>query len=425
MNTEFNTEDKRKQISQPKIYVENLVKIFGNRPREGLKLLREGHSRDSILEQTDNIVGVGGVSFEIQQGELFVVMGLSGSGKSTLIRCLNRLIEPTSGQVLIDGEDVAHVTLKRLREVRRTKMAMVFQQFALFPHLTVVENTEYGLKVRGIDQKQRRDKAQETLEIVGLEKWANRYPSELSGGMQQRVGLARALATDPDILLMDEAFSALDPLIRRDMQAELMRLQKELHKTVVFISHDIHEALKVGDRVAVMKDGCFVQVGTPEKLVTQPADNYIRDFMRDVNQAQVLKTGSITQKTTSLILEQSTVQSALKQMQQSQREGIYIVNQHHSPLGFVTTKKLNQALEQGKEDLKSVMETDFPKVKATTTIEEAAHLCQKQLPLAIVNDQGKFQGIVEHFDIVASIGSVKAVGDDTETTESQPQKITV
>ncbi|MFB6276619.1 MAG: glycine betaine/L-proline ABC transporter ATP-binding protein [Halothece sp.] len=425
MNTKFNTKHKSKQISQPKICVENLVKIFGNRPREGLKLLREGQSRDAILEQTGNIVGVGGVSFQIQEGELFVIMGLSGSGKSTLIRCLNRLIEPTSGQVLIDDEDVAHVNLERLREVRRTKMAMVFQQFALFPHLTVAENTEYGLKVRGIDQQERRQKALDTLEIVGLEKWANRYPSELSGGMQQRVGLARALATDPDILLMDEAFGALDPLIRRDMQAELMRLQKELHKTVVFISHDIHEALKVGDRVAIMKDGCFVQVGTPEELVTQPADNYIRDFMMDVNRAQVLKTGSITRKTIPVILEQNTVQSALEQMQQSQREGIYIVNQHHSPLGFVTTQGLNQALKQGKEELKSVMETDFPKVEASTTIEEVAHLCQQKLPLAIVNNQGEFQGIVEHSDILASIGSIKAVDEDTETEESQPQQLTV
>ena len=423
MNTEQNMNEKANP-SPAKIKVESLVKIFGKSPREGLKLLREGHTRDSILEQTGNVVGVGGVSFEIKQGELFVIMGLSGSGKSTLIRCLNRLIEPTSGQVIVDDEDVAHVDLQRLREVRRTKMAMVFQKFALFPHLTVAENTEYGLKVRGVDHQQGRKKALETLEIVGLHKWADRYPSELSGGMQQRVGLARALATDPDILLMDEAFGALDPLIRRDMQAELMRLQDELHKTVVFISHDIHEALKIGDRVAVMKDGYFVQVGTPEELVTNPADDYIRDFMMDVNRAQVLKTGSITRKTIPFILGHGSVKSALEQMQRHQREEMYVVNRGNSPIGVVTTEALTRALETGIEDIKDVMETDFPKVEASTTIEEVAHLCQQDLPLAIIDDQGEFKGVVEHSDILASIGRLKEESEEeTEATPSQPEKI--
>ena len=423
MNTEQNMNEKANP-SPAKIKVESLVKIFGKSPREGLKLLREGHTRDSILEQTGNVVGVGGVSFEIKQGELFVIMGLSGSGKSTLIRCLNRLIEPTSGQVIVDDEDVAHVDLQRLREVRRTKMAMVFQKFALFPHLTVAENTEYGLKVRGVDHQQGRKKALETLEIVGLHKWADRYPSELSGGMQQRVGLARALATDPDILLMDEAFGALDPLIRRDMQAELMRLQDELHKTVVFISHDIHEALKIGDRVAVMKDGYFVQVGAPEELVTNPADDYIRDFMMDVNRAQVLKTGSITRKTIPFILGHGSVKSALEQMQRHQREEMYVVNRGNSPIGVVTTEALTRALETGIEDIKDVMETDFPKVEASTTIEEVAHLCQQDLPLAIIDDQGEFKGVVEHSDILASIGRLKEESEEeTEATPSQAEKI--
>ncbi len=416
---------KEKKTSDPKIKVDSLVKIFGKTPREGLKLLREGHDRDAILEKTGNVVGVGGVSFEIQQGELFVIMGLSGSGKSTLIRCLNRLIEPTSGQVIVDDEDIAHVDSQRLREVRRTKMAMVFQKFALFPHLTVAENTEYGLNVRGVNYKKARHKALETLEIVGLHKWADRYPSELSGGMQQRVGLARALATDPDILLMDEAFGALDPLIRRDMQAELIRLQKELHKTVVFISHDIHEALKVGDRVAVMKDGYFVQVGTPEELVTNPADNYIRDFMLDVNRAQVLKTGSITRKTIPFILGEGSARSALEKMEHHQRREMYVVNEDNSPVGVVTIESLTQALNEGKEDIKDVMETDFPKVKANTTIEEVAHLCQQELPLAIIDEEGDFKGVVEHSDILASIGRLKEVDEegDSEEAENEPQQI--
>jgi len=424
MNTDQNMSEET-QTPQAKIHVENLVKIFGESPREGLKLMREGYSRDDILEKTGNVVGVGGVSFDIQEGELFVIMGLSGSGKSTLIRCLNRIIEPTSGQVIVDDEDIAHVNLERLREVRRTKMAMVFQKFALFPHLTVAENTEYGLKVRGVDDQQRRQKAIETLEIVGLDKWANRYPSELSGGMQQRVGLARALATDPDILLMDEAFGALDPLIRRDMQTELMRLQDELHKTVVFISHDIHEALKVGDRVAVMKDGYFVQVGTPEELVTNPADEYIRDFMMDVNRAQVLKTGSITRKTIPFILGHGSVRSALEQMQRHQREEMYVVNQSNSPIGVVTTQALTKALEEGQEDIKAVMKTDFPKVQASTTIEEVAHLCQQALPLAIVDEKGKFKGVVEHSDILASIGRIQDPDDEPVETEDQPEQVAV
>ena len=424
MNTDENMSETN-NAPQAKIRVESLVKIFGETPREGLKLMREGYTRDAILEKTGNVVGVGGVSFDIQEGELFVIMGLSGSGKSTLIRCLNRLIEPTSGQVIVDDEDVAHVDFERLREVRRTKMAMVFQKFALFPHLTVAENTEYGLKVRGIDEQQRRKKALETLEIVGLDKWANRYPSELSGGMQQRVGLARALATDPDILLMDEAFGALDPLIRRDMQAELMRLQAELHKTVVFISHDIHEALKIGDRVAVMKDGYFVQVGTPEELVTNPADDYIRDFMMDVNRAQVLKTGSITRKTIPFILGHGSIRSALEQMQRHRREEMYVVDRNNSPIGVVTTKDLTAALEAGKEDIKAVMNTDFPQVEASTTIEEVAHLCQQDLPLAIIDDNGKFKGVVEHSDILASIGRLKEDDDDSVPAENQPEQIAV
>ncbi len=427
MNTDQNNQNMSEKTDTPqaKIRVESLVKIFGESPREGLKLMREGYTRDAILEKTGNVVGVGGVSFEIKEGELFVIMGLSGSGKSTLIRCLNRLIEPTSGQVIVDDEDVAHVDLERLREVRRTKMAMVFQKFALFPHLSVAENTEYGLKVRGIDHGQRRKKALETLEIVGLDKWANRYPSELSGGMQQRVGLARALATDPDILLMDEAFGALDPLIRRDMQAELMRLQDELHKTVVFISHDIHEALKIGDRVAVMKDGYFVQVGTPEELVTNPTDDYIRDFMMDVNRAQVLKTGSLTRKTIPFIIGNGSARSALEQMQRHQREEMYVVDRNNSPIGVVTTQGLTKALEEGIEDIKKVMNTDFPKVQASTTIEEVAHLCQQELPLAIIDDQGDFKGVVEHSDILASIGRIQEDADDSAETENQPQQIAV
>ena len=271
---------------QPKIQLENLIKIYGDKPRTALKLFREGKTRDDILNLTNQVVSIADISLKINQEELFVIMGLSGSGKSTLVRCINRLIKPTSGHIYIDGEDVAHVNEKRMREIRLRKISMVFQQFGLFPHKTVVENVEYGLKVRGIEQAKRRKKGMETLERVGLEQWADYLPASLSGGMQQRVGLARALATDAEILLMDEPFSALDPLIRREMQEELLRLQKELHKTIIFISHDIYEAFKIGDRIAVMKEGKIVQVGTPKVIMTQPANDYIRGFLQNIYDAK-------------------------------------------------------------------------------------------------------------------------------------------
>jgi len=271
---------------EPKINLENLIKIYGKKPRKALNLFREGKTRDEILELTNQVLSIADISLKINQGELFVIMGLSGSGKSTLVRCINRLIQPTSGHIYIDGEDIAHVPESRMRELRLNKISMVFQQFGLFPHKTVVENVEYGLKIRGIEKKKRRQKGLETLAIVGLEQWADYLPDSLSGGMKQRVGLARALATDAEILLMDEPFSALDPLIRREMQAELLRLQKELHKTIIFISHDVHEALKIGDRIAVMKDGQLVQVGTSKEIITQPANDYIRAFLQDIYDAR-------------------------------------------------------------------------------------------------------------------------------------------
>lgn len=271
---------------EPKIHLENLIKIYGDKPRTALNLFREGKTRDQILELTNQVISIADISLKINQGELFVIMGLSGSGKSTLVRCINRLIKPTSGHIYIDGEDIAHVPESRMRELRLKKISMVFQQFGLFPHKTVVENVEYGLKIRGIEKKKRRQKGIETLAIVGLEQWADYLPDSLSGGMKQRVGLARALATDAEILLMDEPFSALDPLIRREMQAELLRLQKELHKTIIFISHDVHEAFKIGDRIAVMKDGKIVQVGTSTEIITKPANDYIRAFLQDIYDAR-------------------------------------------------------------------------------------------------------------------------------------------
>ncbi|MBO1346152.1 MAG: glycine betaine/L-proline ABC transporter ATP-binding protein [Hormoscilla sp. GUM202] len=389
--------------SKQKIIIENLIKIYGNNPRKALKMFRDGATKDYILERTGNVVGVADVSLEIGEGELFVVMGLSGSGKSTLVRCINSLIPATSGNIYIDGEDIVHVSDERMRELRRTQVTMVFQRFGLFPHKTVAENVAYGLKVRGVEKKQRRQKALETLEVVGLAQWADYHPSKLSGGMQQRVGLARALATDAPILLMDEAFSALDPLIRREMQDELIRLQQELHKTIVFISHDIQEALKLADRLAVMKDGYVVQLGTPEEIINNPADDYIRAFIQDVNRASVIKVGAIARNPNSFMLESKLVKAAMIEMSAEDREQKYVLDGDGKPVGLVTAARLAKALEVGENDIAKAMARDFPKVDKTTKLEEIFPLCQGGEAIAVVDGKGKLAGVVEQSDVFANM----------------------
>jgi glycine betaine/proline transport system ATP-binding protein len=277
----------------PTISVRHVWKIFGPKADLIRAELNSGQSKNEILSQTGHVVAVKDACFEVHQGEIFVIMGLSGSGKSTLVRCISRLIEPTSGEVLVDGVDVLQMNDKQLRDLRRRKMSMVFQHFGLFPHRTIINNIAYGLEIQGLKKADRLDKAAEVLEMVGLKGWEHHYPGELSGGMQQRVGLARALAVDPDYLLCDEPFSALDPLIRREMQDELLNLQKLVRKTMIFITHDFLEALKIGNRICIMKDGEFVQVGTPAQIVTNPANDYVREFIKDVPRARVLTAGAI------------------------------------------------------------------------------------------------------------------------------------
>ncbi len=276
-----------------KIVCRDVWKIFGPNPDGIRREIEDGLSRAEILEKTGHVIAVRDVSFAVGGGEIFVVMGLSGSGKSTLIRCLTRLIEPTRGQILVDGRDVVAMEAAALREMRRHQMSMVFQRFGLFPHRRVIDNAAYGLEVQGLKKEARQSRAREVLDMVGLAEWANHYPHELSGGMQQRVGLARALAVDPAVLLCDEPFSALDPLIRREMQDELIRLQKTLQKTIVFITHDFLEAIKLGDRIAIMKDGEFVQVGSAQEIVAHPADAYVREFVKDVPRVKVLTARTI------------------------------------------------------------------------------------------------------------------------------------
>jgi glycine betaine/proline transport system ATP-binding protein len=279
--------------SEVTVACRNVWKVYGPKAERIVGSPEAELSRQELLEKTGCVAAVRDVSFEVGVGEVFVVMGLSGSGKSTLVRMINRLHDPTSGQVLIDGDDIVAMDAERLRELRRRKISMVFQHFGLLPHRTILDNVAFGLEVQGADQATRTSRSEEVLERVGLGSWGRAYPDELSGGMQQRVGLARALANDPEIMLFDEPFSALDPLIRRDMQDEVIRLQKEVKKTMIFITHDLMEALKLGDRIAIMKDGAFVQVGTPEEVVAHPADDYVADFTRDVPRTHVLTVRAI------------------------------------------------------------------------------------------------------------------------------------
>ena len=281
----------------PKIICNNIWKVFGPNPERTLRDMDRSLSRAEIQETTGHVVGVKDVSFKVNEGECFVVMGLSGSGKSTLVRCLSRLIEPTEGEVIIDGQNVLEASKAELNELRRKKMAMVFQHFGLFPHRRVIDNVAYGLEVRGEGREERYKKSHEIIDLVGLSGWAEHYPRELSGGMQQRVGLARAMAVDPEILLFDEPFSALDPLIRREMQDELLRLQEQMKKTMVFITHDFLEAIKMGDHIMIMKDGAISQIGTPEEIVANPADDYVREFTEDVPRYKVLSAGKVMRPT--------------------------------------------------------------------------------------------------------------------------------
>ncbi|MDK2753250.1 MAG: glycine betaine/L-proline ABC transporter ATP-binding protein [Gammaproteobacteria bacterium] len=286
----------------PKIICKNVWKIFGTYPNRTLENLDRSLSRAEVQAQTGHVIGVNDVSFDIKKGETFVVMGLSGSGKSTLVRCISRLIEPTAGEIFIDGENIITYSKAQLTELRRFRMSMVFQHFGLFPHRKVIDNISFGLEIRGMDKKVRKAKAMEVLEKVGLHGWADHYPRELSGGMQQRVGLARAMAVDPEILMFDEPFSALDPLIRREMQDELLNIQAEVQKTMMFITHDFLEAIKMGDRIAIMKDGVVVQIGTPEEIVTDPVDSYVREFTEDVPRYKVLSVGKVMRVASDAVL---------------------------------------------------------------------------------------------------------------------------
>jgi len=389
-------------VSQTRIKVENIYKIFGPNPKKVIPMLEDGMSKEDILEKTGNTVGVNNASFDVKEGEIFVVMGLSGSGKSTLIRCLNRLIEPTGGQVTIDGEEVIGASKEKLRTMRRKKMSMVFQHFGLFPHKTVCANVEYGLEVQNVDKQVRRKKAYETLEMVGLKGYEESYPDELSGGMQQRVGLARSLANDPGILLMDEAFSALDPLIKKDMQDQLLELQEDLHKTIVFITHDLDEALKLGDDIAIMKDGRIVQIGTGEQILTNPANTYVRDFVENVDRAKVITAETIMRKPKEKALPTEPAKVVLRRMRRNDMVVIPITTKKRGFIGAVNVDDAAELIKEGKTDLNEIVQ-EIPTVEKTTSIlDMSAIAVDSDHPIAVVED-GKLLGFIDKVDLLSGI----------------------
>lgn len=410
---------------RPKLRIDNVFKIFGDNPERALEALKQGKSKLEILEETGQTVGVQGVSFEVNEGEIFVVMGLSGSGKSTLVRMLNGLIPTTSGKILIDDDDVAGCSAERLRNLRRNKIAMVFQHFALFPHKSVVENVAYGLKIKG--EANRREKALAALEQVGLAAYADSMPEELSGGMQQRVGLARGLATDPEILLMDEPFGALDPLIRREMQEELLRLQEVLSKTIIFITHDLNEALLLGDKIAIMKDGAFVQVGTAQEIVDHPADDYVAAFVADIDRGRVFEAAHVAERPVTVEQnENGAAEKALQLMEEHNRNALYVVDKGKIA-GVVTYQELAVAArEEGRTDLSEVMVTEVPVVQRDTPLNELYGLASAGYPIAMADSQGRLAGVIEVEAVFSQLSGgaseVENVADNGTSSQATTQR---
>lgn len=387
-----------------KIIVENLVKTFGSRPKLALEGLKKGWNKKEILEKTGQTVGVNKVSFSVDEGEIFVIIGLSGSGKSTLVRCLNLLNKPTSGNVIVDGENIVNYDKNSLREFRQEKMAMVFQQFGLFTHMTVLENVAYGLEIKKVDKEKREKIAMDAIEEVGLKGWEYKMPNELSGGMQQRVGLARALANDADILLMDEPFSALDPLIRRDMQIELLDLQSRLKKTIVFITHDINEAFKLGDRVAVMRDGSIVQMGTPEEILNNPSDEYIEDFVKDIDRTKVVRAKDIMKRPNAIVSLNAGVRVAIKEMQVNDISSVFVVDKNRKIQGIVAIDDCIESVKNNKSSLKEILKQDYYTTKEDVYIEDLIDKGVKtKYPIVVVDNEERVLGIIVRTSILTGL----------------------
>ncbi|QSB51620.1 quaternary amine ABC transporter ATP-binding protein [Leuconostoc falkenbergense] len=394
-----------------KVEIKHLTKIFGKRPKAALKMVKQNKSKNEIVEKTGSTVGVYDINMSIEEGEIFVIMGLSGSGKSTLIRLLNRLIEPTDGQLFIDGQEITNLTKKQMLSIRRKKMSMVFQNFGLFPHRTLLENTEFGLEIQGVPKAQRRQRAEQALDNAQLLSFKDQYPNQLSGGMQQRVGLARALTNDPDILLMDEAFSALDPLVRGQMQDELLDLQANVQKTIIFITHDLNEALRIGDHIAIMKDGQLQQVGTGEEILTNPANDYVKTFVGDVDRTKVLTADSIMipALTSNISVDGPTV--ALRKMSAEEVSGVVAVNRHRQFVGYLSSEATVSARRE-KLPLADVV-VEMPTVKPDTLISDIMPIIyDAQTPVAVIDDDNRLRGVIIRGAVLKALADTEGDSDD-------------
>ncbi len=401
--------------------VKNLTKIFGKKQKAALEMVKQGKSKTEILEKTGATVGVYDASFEIKEGEIFVIMGLSGSGKSTLVRMLNRLIDPSSGNIYLDGKDIAKMNVEDLRNIRRHDINMVFQNFGLFPHRTILENTEFGLEMRGVSKEERTTLAEKALDNAGLLPFKDQYPSQLSGGMQQRVGLARALANSPKILLMDEAFSALDPLIRREMQDELLDLQDTNKQTIIFISHDLNEALRIGDRIALMKDGEIMQIGTREEILTNPANDFVREFVEDVDRSKVLTAQNIMIKPLTTVLEIDGPQVALTRMHREEVSMLMATNRRRQLLGSLTADAAIEARKKGLP-LSEVIDKDVVTVSKDTVITDIMPLIyDSSAPIAVTDDNDRLLGVIIRGRVIEALANVQdetVVESPKETVEA-------
>ncbi|HEN6257971.1 TPA: glycine betaine/L-proline ABC transporter ATP-binding protein [Streptococcus agalactiae] len=401
--------------------VKNLTKIFGKKQKAALEMVKQGKSKTEILEKTGATVGVYDASFEIKEGEIFVIMGLSGSGKSTLVRMLNRLIDPSSGNIYLDGKDIAKMNVEDLRNIRRHDINMVFQNFGLFPHRTILENTEFGLEMRGVSKEERTMLAEKALDNAGLLPFKDQYPSQLSGGMQQRVGLARALANSPKILLMDEVFSALDPLIRREMQDELLDLQDTNKQTIIFISHDLNEALRIGDRIALMKDGEIMQIGTGEEILTNPANDFVREFVEDVDRSKVLTAQNIMIKPLTTVLEIDGPQVALTRMHREEVSMLMATNRRRQLLGSLTADAAIEARKKGLP-LSEVIDKDVVTVSKDTVITDIMPLIyDSSAPIAVTDDNDRLLGVIIRGRVIEALANVQdetVVESPKETVEA-------
>ncbi len=400
------------ETGQELIRMENVYKIFGPQPHgRAFDLVKAGLSKDEVQRQSGHVVGINNISFSVAPGEIFVVMGLSGSGKSTVLRTVNKLLEATAGEVWVDGVDVQQLEGTQLQRFRREKMGMVFQHFALFPHRNVIDNVGYGLKVQKVDKQERDAASMKALSLVGLQPYARNLPSELSGGMQQRVGLARALASDPDVLLMDEAFSALDPLIRRQMQDELMDIQNELRKTILFITHDLNEALRIGDRVCIMRDGAMVQIGTPEEILTEPATAYVAEFVQDVDQGRVIEVGDVMDELDPIDVAMN-LQSAISQL--GERTGAFAVDGIGRPTHLLTMSDGLKASGEGTGSLATALRTDFEITTRHTHLNDVYAAAGRGLPIAVVDSVGALVGNLDPRKIMEEMGRVERLIDGFE-----------